>query len=196
MKVATSDPFARSTAVPGRGHQPAMWLLGSSGYSAQVAGLLGLPFAFAHHFSPANTIPALALYRSHFRPSEVLDRPYAMVAAAVICAETDERARWLAGPGALSFLRLRAGRPGPLPSPQEAAAYSYTELERAFVADRRATQILGTPESVRRGLADLLAATAADELMLTTMVFDPADRLRSFELVADLARAAQPLDAS
>src|SRR5207248_3009414 len=84
------------------------------GYSAQVAGLLGLPFAFAHHFSAANTLPALALYRQHFRPSEVLDRPYAMVAAAVVCAETDERARFLAGSGALSFLRLRSGRPGPL----------------------------------------------------------------------------------
>ena len=79
-------PFAQITAVPGRGHQPAMWLLGSSGYSAQVAGLLGLPFAFAHHFSPANTLPALALYRQHFRPSEALDRPYAMVATAVVCA--------------------------------------------------------------------------------------------------------------
>ena len=181
-------PFARITAVPGRGHQPAMWLLGSSGYSAQVAGLLGLPFAFAHHFSPANTLPALALYRSHFRPSEALDRPYAMVAAAVICADTDDRARWLAGPGVLSFLRLRAGRPGPLPSPEEAAAYPYDELERAFVQDRQATQIIGAPETVRRGLADLVTATAADELMLTTMVFDPADRLRSFELVAALAR--------
>jgi luciferase family oxidoreductase group 1 len=165
-----------------------MWLLGSSGYSAQVAGLLGLPFAFAHHFSPANTLPALALYRSHFRPSEALDRPYAMIAAAVICADTDDRARWLAGPGVLSFLRLRAGRPGPLPSPEEAAAYPYDELERAFVQDRQATQIIGAPETVRRGLADLLTATAADELMLTTMVFDPADRLRSFELVAALAR--------
>ena len=92
-------PFAQITAVPGRGNQPDMWLLGSSGYSAQVAGLLGLPFAFAHHFSPANTLPALALYRQHFRPSEVLERPYAMVAAAVVCAETDERARWLAGSG-------------------------------------------------------------------------------------------------
>ena len=92
-------PFAQITAVPGRGHQPAMWLLGSSGYSAQVAGLLGLPFAFAHHFSPANTLPALALYRSHFRPSEALDRPYAMVAAAVVCADTDDRARWLAARG-------------------------------------------------------------------------------------------------
>ena len=91
-------PFSRITAVPGLGHQPALWLLGSSGYSAQVAGLFGLPFAFAHHFSPANTLPALALYRSHFRPSETLDRPHAMVAAAVVCADTDERARWLAGP--------------------------------------------------------------------------------------------------
>jgi luciferase family oxidoreductase group 1 len=115
-------PFAQITAVPGRGHQPAMWLLGSSGYSAQVAGLLGLPFAFAHHFSPANTLPALDLYRSHFRPTEALDRPYAMVATAVVCAETDDRARWLAGSGALSFLKLRSGQPGPVPSPEEAAA--------------------------------------------------------------------------
>jgi luciferase family oxidoreductase group 1 len=180
-------PFARITAVPGRGNQPAMWLLGSSGYSAQVAGLLGLPFAFAHHFSPANTLPALALYRQHFRPSEALDRPYAIVAAAVVCAETDERARWLAGPGALSFLRLRAGHPGLMPSPEEAAAHPYTELERAYVLDRQATQIIGAPETVRRGLAELLTATAADELMLTTMVFDPADRLRSFEMLAALA---------
>jgi luciferase family oxidoreductase group 1 len=181
-------PFAQITAVPGRGNQPAMWLLGSSGYSAQVAGLLGLPFAFAHHFSPANTLPALSLYRTHFRPSEVLDQPYAMVATAVVCADTDERARFLAGSGALSFLKLRSGRPGRMPSPEEAAAYPYTELERAYVEDRQATQIIGAPETVRRGLTDLLTATSADELMLTTMVFDPADRLRSFELVADLAR--------
>jgi hypothetical protein len=113
-----------------------------------------------------------------------------------MCADTDERARWLAGPGALSFLRLRAGRPGPLPSPEEAAAHPYNELERAFVRDRQATQIIGSPRTVRRGgLAGLLEATAADELMLTTMVFDPADRLRSFELVAALATAPQPLDA-
>jgi luciferase family oxidoreductase group 1 len=187
-------PFAQITAVPGRGYQPAMWLLGSSGYSAQVAGLLGLPFAFAHHFSPANTLPALALYREQFRPSEVLDRPYAMVATAVVCADTDDRARWLAGSGALSFLKLRSGRPGPLPSPQEAEDYPYTDLERAYILDRQATQIIGAPETVRRGLTELLKATAADELMLTTMVFDPADRLRSFELVADLARTPSPED--
>jgi luciferase family oxidoreductase group 1 len=185
-------PFAQITAVPGRGNQPDMWLLGSSGYSAQVAGLLGLPFAFAHHFSAVNTLPALALYREHFRPSEALERPYAMVAAAVICAETDERARFLAGSGALSFLRLRSGRPGPMPSPEEAAAHPYTELERAFVEDRLASQIIGSPETVQRGIAELVDATRADELMITTMVFDPADRLSSFERVAALARASKP----
>jgi luciferase family oxidoreductase group 1 len=185
-------PFSRITAVPGRGYQPLVWLLGSSGYSAQVAGLLGLPFAFAHHFSAANTLPALALYREHFRPSDALERPYAMVAAAVICAETDERARFLAGSGALSFLRLRQGHPGAVPSPQDAAAYQYSEVEQAFIDDRQATQIIGAPETVRAGMASLLEATAADELMLTTMVFDPADRLRSFELVAALARTPSP----
>jgi luciferase family oxidoreductase group 1 len=189
-------PFARITATPARGNQPAMWLLGSSGYSAQVAGMLGLPFAFAHHFSAANTLPALALYREHFRPGEFLDRPYAMVAAAVIAAETDERARFLAGSGALSFLRLRSGNPGPMPSPEDAAGYPYNELERAFVEDRMQTQILGSPETVNRGVTDLLDATKADELMITTMVFDPADRLTSFNLVADLARASQQAAAS
>ena len=139
-------PFSRITAVPGLGHQPALWLLGSSGYSAQVAGLFGLPFAFAHHFSPANTLPALALYRSHFRPSETLDRPHAMVAAAVVCADTDERARWLAGSGALSFLRLRAGRPGrclhrrrrpPTPTPSRSTRSSGTGRPRRSSAHPR-----------------------------------------------------------
>jgi luciferase family oxidoreductase group 1 len=177
--------FATVRAVPGQGSAPAMWLLGSSGYSAQVAGVLGLPFAFAHHFMPANTLPALALYRETFRPSATLDRPYAMVAAGVVCAETDEQARWLAGPSALSFLRLRQGRPGTLPSPEEAAAYPYTDLDRAMIAERQSAQLIGSPATVRSGLAELLAQTRADELMLTTMVFDPADRLRSFELVAE-----------
>jgi luciferase family oxidoreductase group 1 len=183
-------PYAAITAVPGQGNSPSMWLLGSSGYSAQVAGLLGLPFAFANHFSAANTLPALALYRDRFRPSGTLQRPHAMIAAAVICADTDERAQFLAGPGALSFLRLRSGRPGPLPSPEEAAAYPYTSLDREIIASRQSSSIIGSPETVRRGLTELLAATDADELMITTMVFDPADRLRSFELVAEIAAQA------
>ena len=182
-------PYASVRAVPGEGNGPDMWLLGSSGYSAQVAGALGLPFAFAHHFMPANTLPALALYRESFRPSEALDAPQVMVAAAAVCAETDERARFLAGAGALSFLRLRQGRPGRVPAPEEAAAYPYSDLERAFIADRQSTQHIGTPETVRAGLEDLIKRTEADELMITTQTHDPADRLRSFELLAAAARA-------
>ncbi|SDZ09234.1 luciferase family oxidoreductase, group 1 [Micromonospora pattaloongensis] len=179
------DPRLRITATPGRGDMPGVWLLGSSGFSAQLAGMLGLPFSFAHHFSSENTLPALALYRQHFRPSRWLERPYAMVAVNVICAETDERAEWLAGPSALSFLKLRAGRPEPLVSPEEAAAYPYNDLEREFVLSRREGQAMGSPETVRRQLEELSARTKADELMLTTMVYDVGDRVRSFELVAE-----------
>jgi luciferase family oxidoreductase group 1 len=175
----------RIIASPGRGDMPQVWLLGSSGFSAQLAGMLGLPFSFAHHFSSANTVPALALYRQHFRPSSWLDKPYAMVAVNVVCADTDERAEWLAGPSSLSFLRLRAGHPQPLSTPDEAAAYPYTEPERDFILQRRDGQALGSPETVRRQLSELLTRTQADELMLTTMVYDIADRVRSFELVAE-----------
>ena len=180
-------PFAAITAVPGAGANPDVWLLGSSDYSAQVAAMLGLPFAFAHHFSPANTLPALALYREHFRRSDTLDHPHTMIGVSVTCAETDAEAQRLAGPAALSFLRVRTGKPSTLPSPEEAAAYPYTPEERAFVDGRRASQVIGSPDTVRSGLTDLLEATAADELMVTTTTFDPADRVRSFELVADLA---------
>jgi luciferase family oxidoreductase group 1 len=186
----TGHPLATVHAVPGEGNGPDMWLLGSSGYSAQVAGTLGLPFAFAHHFMPANTLPALELYRESFRPSETLAKPYAMVAAGVICAETDERARFLAGSSALSFLRLRQGRPGRVPAPEEAAAYSYSDLEQAFITDRQATQLIGAQDTVRSGLTELLKRTEADELMLTTQTYSPADRLRSFELVAEALSAS------
>ncbi|WP_373688845.1 LLM class flavin-dependent oxidoreductase [Verrucosispora sioxanthis] len=174
----------RITATPGRGQRPAVWLLGSSGFSAQLAGALGLPFSFAHHFSAQNTLPALALYRQSFRPSRWLERPYAMVAVNAVCAESDERAEWLAGPAGLSFLRLRSGRPEPLASPDEAAAYPYTDVEREFLAQRRQGQASGSPETVRRQLSELLESTDADELMVTTMVYDVADRVRSFELIA------------
>ncbi|ASW55973.1 LLM class flavin-dependent oxidoreductase [Plantactinospora sp. KBS50] len=185
LNYFTGERSGPITATPGRGDMPAVWLLGSSGFSAQLAGLMGLPFSFAHHFSAVNTVPALALYRESFRPSRWLDRPYAMVAVNTICADTDERAEWLAGPSALSFLRLRTGRPQRLASPEEAAGYAYSEPEREFVAQRREGQAMGSPETVRRQLADLVERTGADELMLTTMVYDLADRVRSFELVAE-----------
>jgi luciferase family oxidoreductase group 1 len=181
----------RIVAVPGRGYRPALWMLGSSDYSAQVAGLLGLPFSFAHHFASANTLPAVAAYRETFRPSDELDRPYVMIAVPVICAETTEHAQWLAGPSRLSFVRLRQGRPATLPTPEEAAAYTFTPMEREIARGWKAPLILGDPPTVRAGLDALAAATGADELMITTMVHGHADRLRSYELVADAwARAS------
>ena len=179
-------PYRAITAVPGLGDAPPIWLLGSSGYSAQVAGLLGLPFAFAHHFSGANTVPALDIYRRSFRPSDALDRPHAMVAATVICAEDDARAHWLAGPSQLAFLRLRTGNPGRLPTPQDAAAYPWNAAERSFAQERIADQAVGGPETVRRQLGALLDRTGADELMVTAMLHDPVDRLRSLELTREL----------
>ena len=172
-------------AMPGRGDMPAIWLLGSSGYSAQLAGYLGLPFSFAHHFSAANTEPALAAYRATFRPSQWLEQPYAMVAVAAICADTDERAQWLSGPAALSFLRLRAGHPMPLATPEEAAAYPFSSLDREMARQRFADQAIGSPETVERQLSGLLARTGADELMVTTQVYDIGDRIHSLELIAD-----------
>jgi luciferase family oxidoreductase group 1 len=172
-------------ARPGHGDMPVIWLLGSSGYSAQLAGLLGLPFSFAHHFSAANTEPALALYRQNFRPSAVLDKPLAMVCVAVICADSDEQAQFLGGPARVSFAQLRSGRPQPLITPQEAASYEYSPVEQMFVRDRFAGQAVGSAETVRGELQGLLDRTQADELMLTTMVYDIKDRARSFELVAE-----------
>jgi luciferase family oxidoreductase group 1 len=183
-----NHPYRNVHAVPGEGGGPDLWLLGSSGYSAQVAGALGLPFAFAHHFMPQNTLPALDLYRKSFRPSAALEKPYSMIAAGVICADTDERAKFLAGASALSFLKLRTGRPGRVPTPDEAAAYPYSDLEKAFIEDRQSTQQIGSPDTVIEGLTNLIKETGVDELMITTLTHDPADRLHSFGLVAAGAR--------
>jgi luciferase family oxidoreductase group 1 len=185
IRLFAGDPRARIAATPGRGDMPAIWLLGSSGYSAQLAGMLGLPFSFAHHFSSANTVPALELYRENFRPSQWLERPYAIVAVNTVCADTDERARWLAGPAVLSFLRLRTGNLQPLATPEEATAYPYTPEEREIAWGRFDQQAIGSPDTVRAQLSGLLERTGANELMLTTMVYDIADRIRSFELVSE-----------
>jgi luciferase family oxidoreductase group 1 len=143
-----------------------------------------MPFAFAHHFSAANTVPALKLYRESFRPG-ALDEPYSMIGVSVTAAESDERARELAMPQALAFLRLRQGHPGPLPSPEEAAAYPYTPLERQMIDSRLAEQVVGAPETVQKEMDALIERTAVDEVMVMTQVFDHADRLRSYEILAD-----------
>ena len=182
----------RITAVPGRGYRPAVWMLGSSDYSAQAAAVLGLPFSFAHHFASHGTLAALDVYRSAFRPSAELERPYAMIGVPVICAETSARARWLAGPSSLSFVRLRQGRPTRLPTPEEAAEHVFTPFEKELLRSWEAPLIVGDPDEVRAGLAELAAQTGVDELMITTMVHGAADRLRSYELVAEAAHLGIP----
>lgn len=179
-------PYAGMKAVPQPQSMPAIWLLGSSGYSAQVAGMLGLPFGFAHHFSSRNTIPALDLYRRSFRPSAVLDKPYALIAVRIIIAEDDERAEYLAGSSLLSFLGLATGRPRPVPTPQEAADYPWTAEERAIVADRHQGQVIGGPETAKRKLAELLERTQVDELMATTLLHDPAERTATYTRLSEL----------
>lgn len=181
-------PYRAITAVPALGNMPSIWLLGSSGYSAEVAGVLGLPFAFAHHFSADSTIPAVRLYRERFRPSDVLDEPYVMLGVSVICADTDERASWLAEPGKLSFVRLRQGRPAPFPSPEEAAEHHYSPMELAILRSRTSGQVTGSPDTVEEQLQALIDVTGASELMITTMVHDHSDRVGSYKRVAQLAR--------
>jgi len=184
-------PFAKIHAVPARGYQPALWLLGSSDFGAVMAGQMGLPYSFAHHFAGDNTMSAVAAYRANFRPSAVLERPYLMLGVNVLCAPTDDEADYLAGSGRLAILRLRQGRPDVYPTPEEAAEYSFTPMEKEVVRGWTANHVVGAPATVRAGLEELVARTGADELMLTTMAHDPASRIRSFELVAE-EMALQP----
>ncbi|MFB8378797.1 LLM class flavin-dependent oxidoreductase [Streptomyces rubiginosohelvolus] len=189
-------PYSRIHAVPGpvqatspggvqSAHRPPVWLLGSSGFSARLAGTLGLPFAFAHHFSAQNTIPALDLYRESFRPSAVLDAPYTLIGVSALAADDEREARRQVLTGALSMVRLRTGRPGLIPSPQEAEAYDFSPMEREFVDGWLANVIHGTADEVRTGLDDLAKRTGADELMITANAHGGDARLRSYGLIAD-----------
>jgi luciferase family oxidoreductase group 1 len=186
---APGEEYAGIHAVPGYGSgMPALWLLGSSGYSAQAAGLMGLPFAFAHHFSAQNTLPALELYRSRFEPSPDLEAPYAQVTVFTVVADTDAEAELLASAMALSFAQRRSGRPpGPLPTLGQVERHAWTDDERAYAAAYLRTQIAGSPATVRERLAALLAETAADEVMAIASVPDADARARSFTLLAELA---------
>jgi len=193
-------PYARIHAVPGPVQagegtevgRPQVWLLGSSGFSAQLAGRLGLPFAFAHHFSAANTLPALELYRETFRPSPVLDEPYALIGAAALAADDEREAQRQVLSGALSMLRLRTGRPGLIPTPEEAESYPFAGRERDFVDGWLANVTYGTADAVRDGLDALVKRTGADELMLTANAHSPRARARSYQLIADAYELPQP----
>ncbi|MBA0049649.1 LLM class flavin-dependent oxidoreductase [Streptomyces sp. AJS327] len=182
--------YARIHAVPGpvqggEGSRPPVWLLGSSGFSAQLAGQLGLPFAFANHFAPAHTLPALELYREAFRPSALLDAPYAMVGVAAIATDDEREAHAQVLSGALAMLRLRRGDAGLVPTPEEAEKYAFSEAEREFVRGWTRNVVYGGAEEVRAGLDALAQRTGAQELMITGNVHTPDIRVRSYELIAD-----------
>jgi luciferase family oxidoreductase group 1 len=174
-------------AIPAEGNEPAVWLLGSTGYSAELAGQLGLPFAFAYHLSAANARPAVALYRRTFTPSARLAEPYCLISVSVLCAQDGAAAQRLHGSSRLSMLRLRAGRPSTLPSPDEAAGRPYSAAEQTVIAEATASDVVGDPASVIGHLDRLIASTGADELMVSTSTFAHADRLASYELLAQAA---------
>jgi len=183
-------PFRSVVAMPGDVGLPPIWLLGSSGYSARAAGEMGLGYAFAAHFSPADPAPAMRAYRQSFEPSQTFERPSAVLAVAVVCAETDEQAQRIASSMELAWVRLRSGKPGPLPSPEEALAYPYTPAERLVADTYSSMQIVGDPSSVRARIEEVAQHTAADEIMVTTNVHDHAERLGSYERLAEVFEVA------
>jgi luciferase family oxidoreductase group 1 len=180
---------ARVHAIPGEGLDIPIWLLGSSDFSARLAAALGMPFAFASHFAPAQLHSSLALYREGFQPSEQLDRPHVMVAVNVVAAETDQEARRLFTSLQLRFTELQRGGSTQLAPPIDTMEGLWTEAERAWVERSLSCSVVGSPEAVRNGLERLLRATEADELILNGPIYDHDARLRSFEIAAEVAGA-------
>jgi luciferase family oxidoreductase group 1 len=179
-----NHPFRNIRAMPADVALPPIYLLGSSGYSAELAAMIGAGFAFAHHFAAHDAVDAMTSYRKGFRPSAALARPHAILGVAAVCADTEAEADRLATTIDLNFLRRSKGEYLPLASPEEAAAYPYSAADRERIRHNRARVFTGTPETVRTRLDSLLAATAADEVMITTMIYDHAARRCSYELLA------------
>ncbi|WP_067728036.1 LLM class flavin-dependent oxidoreductase [Oceanobacillus damuensis] len=184
----SDEPVSRVRSVPGQGLNIPLWLLGSSDFSARLAAQKGLYFSFASHFAPAYTIPALKLYRDNFQPSAVLEKPYAMVGVNVIAAETDEKAQYLASSHRLQFLNLRRGEQTKLLPPIDNMDEVWSPMEKAAVEESLdpRTTIVGSPETVRKGLAAFQEATQADEMIISSQIYHMEDRLRSYEIVAEL----------
>ncbi len=173
-------------AVPGAGLDVPIWILGSSTYGAQLAAALGLPYAFASHFAPAQMGEAMAIYRERFRPSDRLAAPYVMLGVNVFAADTDAEARRLFTSLQQAFVNLRSGRAGKLPPPSEETVQRYDPRWRAMLDSSLACSIVGGPETVRNGLQAFADRTGADELMVTAQIFDHAARRRSYEILAGL----------
>lgn len=180
-----AEPGQRVRAVPGEGLNVPVWILGSSLFGAQLAAMLGLPYAFASHFAPAEMERAVALYRERFEPSGHLEKPYVMLGLNVIAADTDEAAHYLFTSQLQAFVNLRSGRPGKLPAPVEGYQESLDPAAQALVRQMLSCRVVGGPDTVAAGIKEFAGRTGADELMLTGMIHDHGKRLRSYEIAAN-----------
>jgi luciferase family oxidoreductase group 1 len=187
-------PGQNVCAVPGAGLNVPIWLLGSSLFSAQLAALLGLPYAFASHFAPDHLHAALEIYRTQFKPSDDLQQPYAMAGVNVFAAETDAEAARLMTSVQQQFINLRRGHPGPLNPPVDTMEGRWSALEKAGVEHALKESIVGSRRTVKRGLEEFVQRTNVDELMVTAQIYDHAKRLRSFQITAEVrdTLAAKP----
>ena len=173
-------------AVPGDGADVPVFILGSSTFGAQLAAHLGLPYAFASHFAPGDLYPALEIYRTRFQPSEQLDKPYVMLGFNMFAADTDEEAEFLMSSRDQSFVALRRGRPGKLPPPVKNYRATLEPGARAMLETMLSATACGSPETVRRQTEEFIARTQADELILTSMMFNHQARRKSMEIAARL----------
>jgi luciferase family oxidoreductase group 1 len=181
--LADPQPGQAVQATPGAGSRVPLWILGSSLFGAQLAAMLGLPYAFASHFAPEALLPALELYRSSFQPSEQLQEPYAMVGANAIVAENDETALRLFTSVQQTFTNIQRGTRGRLPPPIDDIESFWSEPEKERASAMLSRSFVGSPEAVRAGLSRFVAETGADELILASAIYDHAARLRSYELL-------------
>ncbi|MFU0506878.1 LLM class flavin-dependent oxidoreductase [Pseudaminobacter sp. NGMCC 1.201702] len=185
---APAEAGQRVRAVPGEGQEVPVWILGSSLYGAQLAAILGLPYAFASHFAPAEMEHALEVYRSRFKPSERLQKPYVMLGLNVFAAETDEEAKFHFSSLQQAFVNLRSGRPGQLPAPVKNYDADLDPVAKSVLASALSCAVVGSLQTVKEGLEAFIKRTGADELMVTAQIFDHAARVRSFEILAEAHR--------
>jgi luciferase family oxidoreductase group 1 len=177
-------------AVPGTGLKVPVWILGSSLFGAQLAAALGLPYAFASHFAPAQMLQAVALYRQNFQPSEHLQKPHVMLGFNVFAADTDDEAQLIATSMQQAFVNLRSGRPAQLPPPLPGYRERIGPQEKALLDGVLAASAIGSPATVERQIDAFIERTGADELLITSQIFDHAARLRSYEITASVRQAA------
>jgi luciferase family oxidoreductase group 1 len=187
--LAPVQPDQAIRAVPGAGSNVPIWILGSSLFGAQLAAMLGLPYAFASHFAPGALMQALQVYRERFQPSAQLDRPYAMVGVNVIAADTDEEARHLFTSPQQSFTNLFRGARGKLQPPIDDIETYWTPSEKAQAMNMLSCSFVGSAKTVREGLEGFIAETGADEVMVASAIYDHSKRLRSYEILSEVHKA-------